>query len=189
MCANHDEILAQVQLKIDSQFPNGFPGDPSTTLLASTFKARHSAILEPMNTIGHLTRKVAMLTDDELDSLDGAIADFKTAWPISYPGHPILTPKGELVVNHVSAQARFYGTLGVFGEDGIEALHQMDSSIRMLVRSMRSPSQRQAAHVSHMVIQQHFGSKTSKSKRKRRNKAQVEADEAAVAAAAPENRE
>ena len=182
MCTHQDAILTQVQNKIDSQFPNGFPDNPGTSALASSFKARHGAILGSMDIIGHYTRKVEILTAHELDCLDSAIADFKANWGKSYDNR-ILTPKAELVVNHVSAQARFYGTLGVMGEDGIESLHQMDSSIRLLVRSVRNPSQRQAAHVSHMAIQQNFRKRSIIPKRKRRNRAQIAADTAAAAAA------
>ena len=65
-------------------------------------------MLECMRVIGHLTRKVAMLKDEELDELEQAINTFEKAWITSYPEHPLLTPKGQVIVDVVMKYARHY---------------------------------------------------------------------------------
>ena len=42
-----------------------------------------------------------------------------------------------------------YGICGVFGEDGCEALHVLDSLCRKMVRQMRNPEARHKAHTLH----------------------------------------
>lgn len=54
--------------------------------------------------------------------------------------------KGHIVEVHVPEFARKFGTCGVFGEDGLEALHPHGTLVRLLVRQMRNPEARHAAH-------------------------------------------
>ena len=42
------------------------------------------------------------------------------------------------------------GFLGIFGEDGLEALHPKDSLCRRMVRQMRNPEARHKAHTRHL---------------------------------------
>ena len=47
-----------------------------------------------------------------------------------------------------------YGTLGMFGEDGIESLHPWDNRCRMLTRSIRNPIKRVMATNKHLAAKQ-----------------------------------
>lgn len=123
LCKHHRDILTQIQDKIDSTFPNGVPGDPEASRLAASFKKRHGDMLECLRVIGHLSRKVSMLTEAELGDLEQAVNNFEKAWIAAYPEHPLLTPKAQVTIDLVVKFARHYGTLGIFGEDGLEALH------------------------------------------------------------------
>jgi len=157
LCEHHRDILTQVQDKIDSIFPNGVPGDAEASRLAASFKKkRHGEMLECLRVIGHLSRKVSMLSDAELDDLEKAVNNLKKAWITSYPEHPLLTPKVQVIIDLVVKFARHYGTLGIFGEDGLEALHPMHSRVRALVKSMRNPTQRAKAEQGHLLTTQKF---------------------------------
>ena len=59
-----------------------------------------------------------------------------------------------------------YGTLGMFGEDGIESLHPWDNRCRVLTRSMRNPVQRAKARTLHLQAKQ-FGGRGEEPKKKR----------------------
>ena len=85
------------------------------------------------------------MSDEEKTELKVACAAFGVAWKTSYPNRA-LTPKGHVVVAHVPDFVGMYGTCGVFGEDGVEALHVTDSAARRLVRQMRNPEARYKAH-------------------------------------------
>ena len=64
-----------------------------------------------------------MLTEAELGDLEQAVNNFEKAWIAANPEHPLLTPKAQVTIDLVVKFARHYGTLGIFGEDGLEALH------------------------------------------------------------------
>jgi len=153
---NHEQILSAVQDKINSIYPDGVPDDDEASRLASSFKKRHGDILKCMNIIGHFTRKVDILTELELNELDRAIKEFEKAWVSSYPDHPCLMPKAQIIVDLIMKFARHYGTIGVFGEDGIEALHPLHSRVRALVKSMRNPTKSLQAEQGHLIISQQF---------------------------------
>ena len=74
-----------------------------------------------------------MLDDDELYQLQEACAGFGEAFRIAYPKRGgLLTPKGYIVEKHVHYFATKYGTLGVFGEDGMESLRPLEARARVL---------------------------------------------------------
>jgi len=61
----------------------------------------------------------------------------------------VAAPTGaEYVVSGEIAHAD-YGICGVFGEDGCETLHVLDSLCRKMVRQMRNPEARHKAHTLH----------------------------------------
>ena len=49
-----------------------------------------------------------------------------------------------------AAAARMYGNCGVFGGDGVGALHPHGTLVRRLVRKMGNPRARHAAHTRHL---------------------------------------
>ena len=55
----------------------------------------------------------------------------------AHNGRP-LTVKGHLIEKHVIHFARWYGTCGCFGEDGLEALHPLATAARIITRFPRS---------------------------------------------------
>ena len=107
-------------------------------------------MIEHLDVVGHYTRAVWTLTPSEIDELARACAKFGEAWRASYPHRKEMTVKGHIVEVHVPEFARKFGTCGVFGEDGLEALHPHDTLVRRLVRQMRNPEARHAAHTLHL---------------------------------------
>ena len=77
----------------------------------------------------------------------------------------MLTPKGHIVEKHVHYFAKKYGTLGVFGEDGMESLHPLDARARVLVRTMKKSTKRHKARTAHLTRMQLF-SRIAKKKTK-----------------------
>ena len=124
---------------------------------AQVFYDRHVRVVEHLQVISRHTRKVGMLDDDELDQLQKACAGFGAAFRKAYPKRGgLLTPKGHIVEKHVHYFARKYGTLGVFGEDGLESLHPLDARARVLVRTMPNPKNRHKAKTAHLTRMQLF---------------------------------
>jgi hypothetical protein len=167
---NYIDVLTRVRFKIDELFP--------ASSKATLFFDRHAQVLQHIRVIGHLSRKVAMLTANELDELEFACLEYGRLFRVSYSDHPILTVKGHTVEDHLTQFARHYGVLGVFGEDGMEAEHPLDTRMRLLVRTMRNAVSRQKALQDHMIINKKFKN-PSRRKRSRRGAA---ADAAAAAA-------
>ena len=141
------EILQRLQAKIAS-----IHGQEK----ADEFFSRHWSVVQHLRVVCHLTRKVAMLTEAELGQLQVACTAWAAAFRIAYPAHATLTPKGHSVEKHINYFARRYGTCGIFGEDGLEALHPMEARARVIVRSMRNSTQRHKAMTSHLIKLQDF---------------------------------
>jgi hypothetical protein len=126
---NWEEILQRLRAKTASIHGQG---------KADEFYQRHSSILDHLSVVSHLTRKVEMLSAQELDELEAACAAWGRAFRAAYPDHAILTPKGHSAQKNVIFFARLYGTCGIFGEDGLEALHPMAAMARLVVRSVKN---------------------------------------------------
>ena len=141
MLENYAAILANMSEKIKA-----IHGDVE----AADFVQRHSCVIAPLAVVSNGTRWVTgsgadgLLSEDEKTELKGACAAFGEAWNASY-NRP-LTPKGHSVVAHVPW---FVDQYGIFGEDGCEALHVLDSLCRKIVRKMRNPEARHKAHTLH----------------------------------------
>jgi len=148
-----------------------------------SFVKRHADVLKPLGVVLHETRKVRMLTVEELGTLKAACGEFGAAWRVSYPLRAKLTPKGHIVEHHVWRYAELYGTCGVFGEDGAEAIHVSDSACRRIVRQMRKPEDRHKAHTLHHLAYSYTPSLV-RTPRSRRSKLQIAADLANAALAA-----
>ena len=139
---------------------------------ANAFAARHSSVFKELAVISHLCRAPRFLTTDELERFEAACKNFGSAYRLAYPDHRILTVKGHIVEKHLASIARMYGTLGIFGEDGLEALHPLDSRSRIITRTMRNPKARHQASVTHSILQTHSPDVPRK-KKARRSSAQV----------------
>jgi hypothetical protein len=148
-----------------------------------SFVKRHADVLRPLDVVLHETRKVRMLTVEERGALKTACGEFGTAWRVSYPLRAKLTPKGHIVEHHVWKYAEMYGTCGVFGEDGAEAIHVSDSACRRIVRQMRNPEARHKAHTLHHLAYSYTPS-LDRTPHTRRSKLQISADLANGAVAA-----
>ena len=137
MLENYTAILANMSEKIKA-----IHGDVE----AADFAQGHSCVIAPLAVVSNGTRRVTgsgadgLLSEDEKTELKGACAAFGVAWNVSY-NRP-LTPKGHIVVAHVPWFVDQYGICGVFGEDGCESLHVLDSLCRKIVRKMRNPEAR-----------------------------------------------
>ena len=110
---------------------------------AADFVQRHSFLITPLALVSNCTRRIkgsgadGLLSEDERTELKHACAVFGVAWKASYD-RP-LTPNGHIVVAHVPWFVDQCGICGVFGEDGCEALHVLDSLCRKIARQMRNP--------------------------------------------------
>jgi hypothetical protein len=141
---NYTAILANMSEKIKA-----IHGDVE----AADFAQGHSCVIAPLAVVSNGTRRVTgsgadgLLSEDEKTELKGACAAFGVAWNVSY-NRP-LTPKGHIVVAHVPWFVDQYGICGVFGEDGCEEVHVLDSLCRKIVRKMRNPEARHKAHTLH----------------------------------------
>ncbi len=140
---------------------------------ADKFVQRHSAVLKELGTISHLSRAARFLTPGELDAFEQACSEFGRVFRLSYPNHLILTVKGHLIEKHMAKIARYYGTLGIFGEDGLEALHPLDSRARAITRTMRNSTARHEATLTHCLLQTHVKPAERSKKRRRSRKFQA----------------
>lgn len=61
------------------------------------FVKRHSAVIEQLDIVGHLTRAVRPLEAAEVETLKEACAAFGVAWRESYPHRKQMTVKGHIV--------------------------------------------------------------------------------------------
>ena len=126
---------------------------------ATDFLEKHTSVLKELLVVSGHTRRVngdgesKLLSEAQRAELKGACAAFGVAWRATFVdkhGAPrILTPKGHIVEVHVPWFVDYYGICGVFGEDGAEALHVVDSLCRRIVRQMRNPEARNKAHTLH----------------------------------------
>jgi len=107
-------------------------------------------VIEQLDIVGHYTRAVRPLEVAEVQKLKEVCVAFGKAWRDSYPHRKQMTPKDHIVEVHVPEFAERYGACGVFGEDGLEALHPQDTMVRRLVRQMRNPEARHRAHTLHL---------------------------------------
>ena len=158
------------------------------------FVTRHSAVLAPLNTVLQLTRKTEMLNrETEIPALREACAQFAAAWRENYSDRDrMLTVKGHIVEAHVADFVEHYGTAGVFGEDGAEAIHVSDAACRRIVRQMRNPVERHKAAMLHHIAYQFTPALKRDIKKRKRNGDAVDdalaalGDAAAAATAATE---
>ena len=96
-----------------------------------------------------------MLSEEELVKLELHCHEYARTFRAAYPDrNGLMTPKGHLLADHVPILARRFGTCGVFGEDGIESLHPLDTAARMITRSMRDPVARARATEIHRTLLQ-----------------------------------
>jgi hypothetical protein len=114
--------------------------------------------------VSELTRHVGQLPGNQLDVLGVACAGYGVAFRALHARR--LTPKGHLIEKHIMYYARKYGTCGSFGEDGIEALHPLATSVRIMTRHMRNPVQRRLASNKHEAIHTHTMGHTIKKTKK-----------------------
>jgi hypothetical protein len=101
-----------------------------------------------------------------------------------------LIVKGHIVEKHLVNYARYYGTLGVFGEDGLEALHPSDTRSRVVVRAMRNSEARHRALMKINLMKQFYGNAASdgscfEAKRQRASKANMAERRRSLEAAEP----
>jgi len=108
-------------------------------------------------------------------------AEYGRLFRIAYPDQAILTPKSHVIEAHIVAFVSYFGTIGIFDEDGMEAIHPMDTRARVLVRSMRNEVQRHKTMTTVIQIEQQHR-KRAGPKRRRRNKLQIALDAAAAPA-------
>ena len=160
---------------------------------AKDFVEKHTAVLKEVEVVSTITRRVdgggadKCLSAGERAELKRACAAFGTAWRANYVdrfGEPrMLTPKGHIVEVHVPEFVDMFHACGVFGEDGAEALHVVDSLCRRIVRQMRNPEARHKAHTLHHLARS-FTPELQRDIHTRQSKKKKDAAVAAAATAA-----
>ena len=82
-----------------------------------------------------------LLTDEELDILETNCAALGATWRLHFAvaNGAAHTPKVHLIERHVVAYARLHGTLGMLGEEAVEALHPWWTAAARLCQAMRDP--------------------------------------------------
>jgi hypothetical protein len=78
-----------------------------------------------------------------------------------------------LLVEHVPAMARQFGSLGNFSEEGAEAAHPNYERARQMCRQMHSPEARMKALHRHLLASQTAGGIKGKDRKRRRSKAEM----------------
>jgi hypothetical protein len=160
---------------------------------ARDFVDTHTAVLKELVVVSRLTRRVdgaganRCLSEGERTELKRACAAFGAAWRATFfdkSGQPRrLTIKGRIVEVHVPEFVDLFHACGVFGEDGSEALHVVDSLCRRIVRQVRNPEARHKAHTLHHLGRT-FTPELQRGTFERQSKKKVAAATAAKAAAA-----
>ena len=84
-----------------------------------------------------------LLTDAELD-VDTNCAALGATWRLHFAvaGGAAHTPKVHLIERHVPFYARLHGTLGMLGEEAVEALHPWWTAAARLCQAMTNPKAR-----------------------------------------------
>jgi len=121
-------------------------GEPQT----AAWITRKSSTLKELDIVCHYTRAVRMLTTEEKASLDAACKAYPKAFRLAFPDRKIVPPKIHCIEKHIMPVVNLYGTIGVFGEDGLESYHPVDSRARLIVRSMRNSVERHKAMTNHI---------------------------------------
>lgn len=107
--------------------------------VAAAFYQRHAAVLGPLGRACSLARAARRLTDTEINELVATCEELGKAWRTSYPDAAVLTPKMHSLVTDVPRIVKKWKSIGLFGEDGMEALHPKWRDAMLMVRSMRNP--------------------------------------------------
>ncbi len=131
-------------------------------------------VLDQLVIISHLTRTTRRLLDNEIAELKKACAAFGDASRASRPERQVCTIKGHLIEVHVTEQAEKLGYVGRLGEDGMEAIHPMDTRCRMFTRNIKNPAMRLEAQQMHLTACQMVAS-IDRPKRQRRDNGQTAA--------------
>ena len=153
---NHDVILSKVQDTINAEIKTGLTLSRENHALAENFKERHGSILKELNTIGHFTRKVAMLIQDEKHKLLQSCKNFADRWPRAYPYHRMMTPKGHILTHHLPHYVQHWGTIGLFGEDGLESLHCRYAKFQRSAASLPNTRESMLCTHDHLNLSQYF---------------------------------
>ena len=85
-----------------------------------------------------------LLTDEELDIVETNCAALGKTWRLHFAvaNGAAHTPKVHIIERHVVAYARLHGTLGMLGEEAVEALHPWWTAAARLCQAMRDPRAR-----------------------------------------------
>lgn len=148
---------------------------------ATRFFDRYSSVFKHLDIISHLTRSTlegrehyGRYTEEQVTALGNACTGFGDAFRVAHGR--MLTVKGHIVEKHVPEYARMYGVLGIFGEDGLEALHPLDSRCRLITRTMRNPKGRLIATTKFMEMAKHGKGKDLPKRKRRRSEAAAAAE-------------
>ena len=143
----------------------------------ASFLDKHGPVWDALHRIAKPMRTKRRLTDVELGELKLGCPAFATAYRTAF-GLEVL-PKMHVIEYHVFPFAEKWGSVGRFGEDGVESLHPIDNRARALVTAMQNPEARHRAMELHLALQT-LTPDFPREKRQRRNKQQLERARAEV---------
>jgi hypothetical protein len=138
---------------------------------AASFLAKHTPVWDALDRIALPMRTKRRLTAAELDDLKLGCPAFAEAYRAAF-GLEVL-PKMHVIETHVYPFALEWGSVGRFGEDGVESLHPIDNRARALVAAMQNPEARHRAMELHLALQT-LTPDLAREKRQRRNKQQLD---------------
>lgn len=148
---NHKKLLEMMAKKIVEE------GHPVS--VGSSFMVRHASVLEPMKIACSLARAARVLSKDELITLEAACKETARAWRQSYPDAAVLTPKMLSLETDVPRIARKRRSIGLFGEDGMEALHPKWREAMEMVKCIRNPEAKATAALDKLHLQMRHAGK------------------------------
>lgn len=143
--AHFPKLLTLMAQKITDE---GFPVN-----VGAQFYLRHHRVLTPLHKACNLCRAARILKESEITELETACKDVGIAWRESYPSAAVLTPKLLALETDVPRMARIWKSIGLFGEDGMEAFHPKWREAMLMVRSMRNPEAKMKAGLEKLAMQ------------------------------------
>ena len=117
---------------------------------ADAWIERKTSTLKELAIVCHYTRAARILTLEERALLRAACEAYPKAFRLAFPARKIVPPKVHYIEKHIMPIVDMFGTIGIFGDDGLESFHPVDSRARLIVRSMRNSVERHKAMINNI---------------------------------------
>lgn len=118
---------------------------------ADDFYKRHIEVLTPLSVAARHMRRVAVLSPTEKSELKAACAEYGRAFRRNFPDC-LLTPKQNTLEMIVPLQIDMFSSLGIFSEENVESIHPLYTEVMGLVKTVRNPTKRHQAGLTHFNL-------------------------------------